>query len=138
MWVILAAALVGCASNQRLDVAPVAHIVLIKLENASQSESLIADSRAKLGAIPQVASLHVGRHVDIGRDTIDRDYDVCISVGFQNVEDYLAYLAHPLHVELVEDWRPRWTWIRIHDVLDEPRSLNGGRAREGLLDPLTE
>jgi hypothetical protein len=24
------------------------------------------------------------------------------------VEDYKAYLEHPIHVELVQTWRPKW------------------------------
>jgi hypothetical protein len=39
---------------------------------------------------------------------VAKDYDLGIVVQFDSVEDYQAYLAHPIHQELVAKWRPKW------------------------------
>lgn len=64
-----------------------------------------------------------GTHVDIGRANIDGDYDVGVIVGFRSMSDYRAYLAHPLHEELVAEWHPRWRTARIFDVGNDLDSL---------------
>ncbi len=109
----------ACASDP--GVARISHIVLFKMHSDADAEAIEADSREKLTRIPTVATYHAGRHIDIGRTNIETDYDVCLTVGFDSAEDYREYLEHPLHVELVNDWRERWDRVRIYDVEDPTR-----------------
>ncbi len=110
----------GCATAPQTPPRPAAvnHVVFIKLTDPADSKALIADSDALLGSIPEVVSYYAGQHVEIGRGTVIKDYDVGLFVGFDSVADYEAYLAHPNHVGLVETWKPRMQWLRIYDIFD--------------------
>jgi hypothetical protein len=118
----------GCAStafDRAGDAGPPApparinHVVLFALHDPRDADALIADSRRSLGVIPGVTSLFCGKHVDTGRPGIMTDYDACVYVGFDSLEDYGAYVADPRHQELVTRWRDRLEGYRVYDVLDE-------------------
>ena len=95
------------------------HAVLLKLEDPSERAALLADCDAMLPGIPGVSSYAAGRHLDVGRPTVDGDYDIGLYIGFETEADYAGYVDHPDHVAFVEAWKPRLAWIRVHDVLDE-------------------
>ncbi len=94
--------------------------MLIKLQDPADAGALLAECRARLPAIPGVASCVAGAPLDVGRTGIDGDYDVGLVIAFATAEDYRTYLEHPAHVALVAAWKPRWTWIRIHDFAPRP------------------
>lgn len=96
--------------------------MLIKLEDPSEADALIADCMALLTDIPSVLELDVGRPVDLGRPDVVADYDVGLVVVFADAAGYRSYLEHEQHLELVESWVPRWAWYRIHDF--EQRSIS--------------
>lgn len=98
--------------------ARITHVVLIKLRDPGRAADLMRESETALTPIPGVRSYHAGTHLEIGRPNIDQDYDVALSIGFDSEADYRAYLEHPLHVGLVESWRPHWTDVRIFDAID--------------------
>lgn len=101
--------------------APLLHLVYFRLVDPSQAEALLDDSERLLMPIPTVVSYAAGRHVDIGRDSVEDDYDVALLVGFRDVAGYRAYLQHPRHLELLAIWKERLAGITIYDVGDEPR-----------------
>jgi len=122
----LMAALVGCCPTScRVDgAAPprparINHLAFFKLKDAADAPQLIADCDAMLSIIPGVMSYYCGTHLDTGRANVDGDYDVGFYVGFESEEAYRNYVNHPNHIALVENWKPRWEWIRVNDVLDE-------------------
>lgn len=123
-------ALVGCAGGHgRPETIRVAaprtalinHVVFFDLKDPADAPALIRDCDRRLATIPGVSSYFCGRHVDTGRATVDSDYDVGFYVGFESREDYAAYVEHPAHVALVNEWRPRFESIVVRDVLDETR-----------------
>lgn len=117
---LAAAGLSGCATGSGPDrPARISHIVFLDLEDQADREALIADCDAKLAAIPGVVSYAAGRHLDVGRESVLSDYDVGLYIGFETEADYAAYVVHPLHMELVEAWKPRLVGMRVYDVLDE-------------------
>lgn len=118
---VVAAGLAGCASEAVGPAQParISHVVFLELEDAGDRDALIADCDAKLAAIPGVVSYAAGRHLDVGRASVLSDYDVGLYIGFETEADYAAYVTHPLHVELVEAWRPRLRGMRVFDVVDE-------------------
>lgn len=118
---LFALLLPACASYHRYPVRPavINHVVFIKLADPGDRNQLIADSDRLLIEIPGVVSYYAGEHVDIGRPNVVSDYDVGLYVGFASVPDYEAYLAHPNHVQLVEDWKPRMQWLRVYDIRDD-------------------
>lgn len=122
--VALAAAisLVGCSETVirgeggPRSAPPITHVVLIELADPSQAAELERDCNEMLPRIPSVTLYGCGRPVDIGRGTVDGDYTLGLIVGYESERGYREYLDHPLHQQLVEKWRPRWTRIRIYDI----------------------
>ncbi len=119
-----AAALAGCAATSPTHTQParpavINHVVFIKLRDPSDAAALRSDSEQRLSRIPGVRYLHVGPHLDIGRTNVDSDYSIGIAAGFDTVDSYRTYLAHPEHTQLLSQWKLRCESIRIYDVLDD-------------------
>lgn len=112
----------GCATAHRgapPRPARINHVVLFKLKNPADAAELIADCDRLLARIPGIVSYFAGPPLDTGRATVDGDYHVGFFVGFQTEDDYANYVQHPQHIAAVNKWRPRWQWIRVHDVIDD-------------------
>ena len=91
------------------------HVVLVDVADDAEIPAMRADSDRLLPTIPQVKGYVCGAPVDIGRTNVARDYDLGIIVEFDSVDDYKAYLEHPVHQQLVQVWRPRWKRAYIVD-----------------------
>jgi hypothetical protein len=91
------------------------HIVLVDLTDDSEIAAMKADSDRMLPTLPMVKGYICGTPVDIGRGNVSKDYDIGLVVQFDSVEDYKAYLEHPVHKELVATWRPKWRRSYIVD-----------------------
>lgn len=114
----------GSPTTTRLDtprLPEVQHVVLLRLKDPLDTPDLVRACNALAEDVPSVRSAFAGLHVEIGRDNIDRDYDLCFIVGFDTVEGYREYLDHPAHLQLLADWRDRLEWIRVVDARDVPR-----------------
>ena len=107
------------ASATAVRPALICHLAFFKLKNSADADELIADCDRLLGGIPGVVCYASGKHLDTGRgERVDGDYDVGFMVGFNTAADLARYVEHPDHVAAVNKWRSRWTWIRVHDVID--------------------
>lgn len=102
--------------------ARISHLVFIKLKDPADRARLLRDCDSLLTPIPGIQAFSRGEHLDIGRSTVDRDYDVGLYVGFDSVENYRAYLIDARHVALVDKWKPRSEWFRIEDFTDASKS----------------
>lgn len=91
------------------------HVVLVDVADDAEIPAMRADSDRLLPTIPTVKGYVCGAPVDIGRANVAKDYDLGIIVQFDSVEDYKAYLEHPVHQELVKSWRPKWKRSYIVD-----------------------
>ena len=113
----------GCAGCQAAPKRParINHPVFFTLNDPTDASELIRDCNEHLASIPQVIAYYCGRHIDVGRSSVLIDYDVAAYVGFDSVEDYLAYVEHPAHQALVKKWGPRCASIQVRDVLDESK-----------------
>lgn len=116
----------GCTSETTLHGAAspasapaITHVVLIDLTDPSQAPELERDCDELLPRIEDVVLYGRGRHLDIGRGSVDGQYSVGLLIGFNDDAAYRRYLDHPLHQELVMKWQPRWRSIRIFDLGDE-------------------
>lgn len=98
--------------------AAIGHVVLIKLNDPSQRETLIADCDSMLREIPSVRAYACGTHVEAGRSNVDSNYDVGLYVGFDDLAGYAAYIEHPGHVSLVSRWKPELAWMKVYDIGD--------------------
>lgn len=121
VWMALVTIVLGGCAAEKMPPRParINHLAFFKLQNPSDAPELIADCDRMLARIPGVVSYYAGRHLDAGRSNIDGDYDVGFYVGFDSEADYAAYVKHPDHLAAVNKWKPRWQWIRIHDVIDQ-------------------
>ena len=107
----------GCANrSQPLDPGLINHVVLFNLQEKADIPELERDCAEFIRQIPTVAVYACGGHYDTGREIVDGSYDVGLFVSFRTPEDYQAYLADPMHVELVEKWKSRWSEITIYDI----------------------
>ena len=114
LFTLTFASLVGCAPKPILQ-----HVVLIDLKDDASTAALVVDCDRLLPQIPAVATYWCGTPAtapEFNRLGVDSQYDVALCVGFKSAEDYRAYLIHEDHLELVENWKPHMSWIKIHDV----------------------
>lgn len=105
----------GSVSSAARMPGPLQHVVLVELADKSEIAAMKADSDRLLPQIPSVRGYVCGAPVDIGRGNVAKDYDLGIVVQFDDVAGYRAYLEHPVHVELVQRWRPKWRRSYIVD-----------------------
>ena len=99
--------------------APLNHVVIFKLKDPGEARELIAACERELAEIPGIVSLFCGQHLETGRTTVESGYDVCLYVGFEGREAYEGYVVHPVHTALLGQWKERFEWFRVYDVLDE-------------------
>ena len=102
-------------------VASISHVVFVSLADPWESKSLVADAWRSLSTIPGVASFSAGPHQQTGRDTVLKDYDIGMVIGFETTKHLAPYVDHPSHVSFVERWKPRITAMRVYDIKDESR-----------------
>jgi hypothetical protein len=91
------------------------HIVLVDLEDNADIPRMRAESDRLLPTIPTVKGYVCGTHVETGRANVAHDYDLAIVVQFDSVEDYRVFLEHPVHQQLVREWRSKWRRSYIVD-----------------------
>jgi len=98
--------------------SPVEHVVIVWLQdpgNAQQRARIIKESQA-LTSIPGVLSLKSGSVVKSERAIVDSSFDVALVVSFANQATLDNYLAHPIHVTLVEETlKPLVARIQVYD-----------------------
>ena len=100
------------ASSSRMRLQ---HVVLVDLADDADIAAMRADSDRMLPGIPSVRRYVCGTPFETGRPNVAKDYDLGIVVEFDSPDDYKAYLEHPVHVELVRTWKPRWRRSYIVD-----------------------
>ena len=121
LLIAMAILFVGCGTMGQRPFRPavINHLVFFSLLDPEERYELIEDCDSGLSAIGGIVSYWCGEHGEFGRSKVDGDYDVGLYVGFDSNDAYNQYLNHPNHLSLVEKWKNRWGWIRIHDVVDE-------------------
>jgi len=95
---------------------PILHVVLVRLKDPLDTAACADATLAMVDQIPSITGAFVGLHLETGRDTVQGDYDVCLTMSFESREGLDAYIEHPAHLAILEQWGPRIEWIRIHDA----------------------
>jgi hypothetical protein len=110
---VLGLLVTGCAKPVAIQ-----HVVLLKLNDPNQSQACLNDCDRLLPGIDGVIEYWSGTPDDSGRvsETIDTNWDVALCLGYADGAAYERYVNDPAHVLLVSTWKPRLTWLRIHDV----------------------
>ena len=109
--------------------ALIGHIVLIELENPDEYQAILWSADRLLGTIPTVLTYAAGGHAETGRESVRRDYDLAIYLGFASQEDLAAYVAHDQHIAFVNSWKPKLKSLRVYDMLDDAAKPRGGRKK---------
>jgi Stress responsive A/B Barrel Domain len=81
------------------------HIVIVWLRepgNTEQRARIISESQI-LRQIPGVTGLRAGGMLPSQRSSVDSSFDVALIVSLRDAAAMADYLAHPIHVNLLED-----------------------------------
>ena len=115
----------ACSSNTTKQNAKpegkIHHVVLCWLKdpgNTTHRETIIQASKA-FEDIPTVLSVSVGNVLASERELVDDSFDVGLIVTFNNKQDMEEYIAHPLHVKMVEEkLKPLVKQIAVYDIVE--------------------
>ena len=115
LLLVLVLTLAGCATQ---PVSPdggewAQQVILVSLPEPLRRD-FIADTM-KLGTIPGVEEIHIGRPVRFQDPTLDwwiDDYDIAIFIRFKSEAVTDAYGAHALHEAWNEKWSGKFTSFR--------------------------
>lgn len=100
--------------------APVAHMVYFTLKDNSRTECerLTAACKKYLFDHPGVVYFNTGiRSEEFTRDVNDLEYDVHLTVVFQNKMAHDAYQIAPMHDEFIKECKGNWERVRVFDSL---------------------
>ena len=115
---LLALILPACSAALKSPDHTLEHIVVVWLNdpgNATHRQTIIDESEV-LRTIPGVLSLKSGTVIPSERAIVDSSFDVALIVSFADAAALQAYLAHPLHVQLVnETLKALVAKIRVYD-----------------------
>ncbi|HQE26679.1 MAG TPA: Dabb family protein [Phycisphaerae bacterium] len=80
-------------------------------------EAQIADAQNLLGHIPTVRLVRSGRRdATMQRDVNVKDYDIGLTVLFDDKAGLQTYADHPLHLEYVGKYKQNWAAFRVFDL----------------------
>lgn len=89
------------------------HLVYLNIKNdleSNQYSKLIEDLN-QLQGIPHIKSFSLGDFKSLEDERALSDYEIIMSMSFQNEESYQKYQAHPTHVALKD---------KLKDYIDGP------------------
>jgi hypothetical protein len=79
-------------------------------------DAQIADGHELLARIPTVRSIHTGRRdATMQRDVSMIDFDLGLSVLFDDRAGHDVYADHPIHLDYIARNRDKWTAVRVAD-----------------------
>ena len=102
------------------------HVVLFHLKKdvgANAAEEVIAGCHT-LEAIPTVRALKVGRPAPEDQSTpkvASRDYDVALTVLFDDAAGLKVYLEHETHLKFVKDYSKDFETVQVFDFIDQKK-----------------
>lgn len=113
----LAMALGACTSPSAQPTGAIVHSVYFELRDPGQARALAAACERRLGSIPGILSLSAGpREASQERATNDQRFDVGLTILFADRAALEAYLVHPVHLALVEEYQAALVGLRVFDT----------------------
>ena len=93
------------------------HSAYIELRDGQDSAALVASCRRRLAHIPGIVALYAGpRQVSQQRGANDARFHVALTLVFEDEAALEAYLVHPDHLAVVEDFTPLIRSLRVFDA----------------------
>lgn len=68
-----------------------------------------------LAEVETVDVFSVGKPANTDRPVIDRSYDYCLVITFENISGHDIYQTHPIHLKFIEDCASLWDKVLIYD-----------------------
>ena len=87
---------------------------MFRLADSDDVEEAVARLRGLTGRVPTLNSIEVGRDSTRGPAA----YDVVLVTKHDDQDALRAYAEHPVHLELLEWLKPRWTDRTVVDTED--------------------
>ena len=70
-----------------------------------------------LNEIPTVRGFYVGTPADTpGRDVVRKDFDVALTVLFDDVAGHDEYGPHPIHDAFIDKYKHLWRDVAVYDA----------------------
>ena len=88
------------------------HVVMFKLADQADVPEAVARIAAMAGRIPSLNSIRVGRDLNRGPTA----FDVVLVSEHDDEDSLAAYATDPVHVELLDWLKPRWTERAVVDT----------------------
>lgn len=83
---------------------------------AEEIEAQVADAQDLLAKIPTVKLVHSGqRDVTMQRPVSATDFQIGLTVIFDDRAGLDLYANHPLHLEYMARYKKNWQGIRVYD-----------------------
>ena len=99
--------------------APYMHVVIFYLKKDAPKDAakgLIEDGHKLLAKIPVVRQLWIGRPAkDATPKLAAMDYDVALTIAFDNAEGLKTYIDHDLHTQYVKNHGPHIEKVLVYD-----------------------
>ena len=77
-----------------------------------------ADCHKLLEKIPSVKQLWVGRPAkEATPDLASKDYDVALTIAFENYDGLKSYIDHDLHKQFIARNKEHWQRVQIYDFV---------------------
>ncbi len=87
---------------------------MFRLADSGDADEAVVLLRGLSGRIPTLNSIEVGRDINRGPAA----YDVVLITKHNDQDALRAYAEHPVHLELLEWLKPRWTDRAVVDTED--------------------
>lgn len=101
------------------------HCVYFTLSDNSDAakQELIDDCHEFLASIPGIVFFAAGSLAGLSRPVNDREFDVALTIAFEDQAAHDAYADHPQHLAFVEKNQSDWKQVRVFDsdVARQPR-----------------
>ena len=95
-----------------------AHSVFFTLKDRSESarQKLVSQCRTYLSDHPGIAYFYVGALAEgFERDVNDRDFDVALTIIFEDRASHDAYQAAETHHKFIDEAHADWAQVRVFD-----------------------
>ncbi len=115
----------GCSTlADESQEAQLTHAVFFDLKNddAASIQALIDGCYKYLAPHDGITYFSAGaRHTDYQRDVNDLDFDVALTVVFENTAAQDAYQVTQPHLQFIEEFNENWETVRVFDSLTTAR-----------------
>jgi hypothetical protein len=107
-------------SIQKQSIIMLVHTVFFKFKESSTEadvQSCAGDARNLLAKVETVKALYIGSPADTEvRPVSVRDFDLGLTVLFENISDQDVYQVHPLHDEFIANNKDNWSSVSVYDA----------------------